>query len=388
MTPILIALTFIFTLIILQSTLIQAQIRYDSKTNHLLCPAPNKQYCAAASLQSSSIISCTQQGTAEIRSCEIEYGPPTSAGICRVGKWTSRANAAVINRLSSILPVGYERAAVCYESSFQSGDALCAFNGKGYTLEGLEVNVPETVLCDDIPPFPFIPPFAENHSEREGEEEVKGTKRHQYSYGVTQSAVSVLRADENIGQYSSYFPVLSVPQHVSIPAQGASKTRPLADGTPSTLLRIGADEGSSSTCSNPWTIHETRESDILTLNIILVIPTTRANSSETQLEPYISTTPSALVLTTASIEASMTLPSFCTTTSSDGMVGQGTPTSFSTVATLTPWAVPVMGCEDVSRVHETGVPNSGNNSRKRTVMFNVGVVSVLTLWIGAGTLFS
>ncbi|KAL4737709.1 hypothetical protein BDV11DRAFT_171698 [Aspergillus similis] len=362
MSTVLLALTFILTLTILQSTLIQAQIRYDSKTNHLLCPAPNTQYCAAASLQSSSIISCTQQGTAEIRSCEIE----------------------AINRLSSILPVGYERAAVCYESSFQSGDAVCTFNGTGYTLEGLEVNVPETVLCDDIPPFSFIPPFAENHSEREGEDE-NGTTRVEFSYG-SQSAASILRANENPGEYSSYFPVQSIPQRVSTPAQGRSMTLPLPDGIPFTLHQTSADEGPSSTCSNPWTRPETRETDILTLNIILVIPTTRANSFETQAEPYISTTPSVLVLTTASTEASTPLPSFCNTDSSDGIGVQDTPTSFTTVAILTPLGVPVMGCEDMSRVHETGVPNSGSNSGKRIAVFTAGAVSVFTLWIGAGTL--
>ncbi|KAL4764666.1 uncharacterized protein BDW70DRAFT_156817 [Aspergillus foveolatus] len=348
MSPVLIALTFILTLVIPQSALIQAQIRYDSRTNHLLCPAPNRQYCAAASLQSSSIISCTQQGTAEIRSCEIA--------------------------LSSILPVGFERAGVCYESSLQSGDAVCAFNGTGYTLEGLEVNVPETVLCDGIPPFPFIPPFAENHSEREEEE--KGTTSIKDFYS-SQPPVPILRADENLGQYSSYFPV-----------QGTSRAPSLRGGSPFTLSRTSVDEEPSSICSNPWTRHETRKSDILTLNIILVIPITRTDSSETQSKPYISTTPSVLVSTTAIGKASTALPSFCTTTSGDGMAGQDTPTSFSTVATLTPWAVPVMGCEDASRVHETGVPNSETHPRKRTVALSAGAVSVLTLWIGAGTLFS
>jgi hypothetical protein len=252
---------------------------------------------------------------------------------------------------------------------------VCAFNGTGYTLEGLEVNVPETVLCDGISPFPFIPLFAENNSERE-EEEGEGTTRIEYSYS-SQSPVSILRANDKIGQYSSYFPV-----------QGTSKAPSLRDGIPSTLSRTSADEGPSSSCSNPWTIHETRKSDILTLNIILVIPTTHTDLIETQSEPYISTAPSVFVLTTASSEASTTLPSFCTTTTSDGMAGQDMPTSLRTVATLTPWAVPVIGCEDASKVHETGVPNSGNNSRKRTVVLSAGTVSVMTLWISAGTLFS
>ncbi|CBF79879.1 predicted protein [Aspergillus nidulans FGSC A4] len=158
MSPVLIALTFILTLVIPQSALTQAQLRYlsDSKTNHLLCPAPNKQYCAAASLQSSSIIS-----------------------------------------------FGFERAGVCYESSLKSGDAVCAFNGTGYTREGLEVNAPETILCDGISSFSIIPPFAENHSKREGE---GGTTSIEY-FSSSQSPVPILRAHENLGQYPSYFPI-------------------------------------------------------------------------------------------------------------------------------------------------------------------------------------
>lgn len=252
---------------------------------------------------------------------------------------------------------------------------MCAFNGTGYTLEGLEVNVPETVLCDGISSFSIIPPFAENHSEREGEEE-KGTTSIEY-FSSSQSPVSILRAHKNLGQYPSYFPV-----------QGTSRAPSLRDGIPSTLSRTSVDEEPGSICSNPWTRHEPRKSDILTLNIILVIPTTRTDLIETQSEPYISTTPSVLVSTTAISKASTALPSFCTMTSRDGMPGQDTPMSLSTVATLTGWAVPVMGCEDASRVHETGVPNSGNHSRKRTVVLSASAVSMLTLWIGAGTLFS
>lgn len=36
-----------------------------------------------------------------------------------------------------------------------NGDALCAFNGTGYTLDGTHVKIPETAICDDlIPPDP------------------------------------------------------------------------------------------------------------------------------------------------------------------------------------------------------------------------------------------
>ncbi|OJJ82452.1 uncharacterized protein ASPGLDRAFT_153216, partial [Aspergillus glaucus CBS 516.65] len=67
-------------------------------------------------------MSCLSNTDAEIRSCNIE--------------------------LSKILPRGYEETAVCYESSPSAGDAVCAFNGTGYTLDGSRVKLDETVLCD------------------------------------------------------------------------------------------------------------------------------------------------------------------------------------------------------------------------------------------------
>ncbi|KAL4951418.1 hypothetical protein BDW69DRAFT_186416 [Aspergillus filifer] len=108
--------------------LVTAQAGYDAKTNHFLCLSPEARFCAAGSLQGSSIVSCTANGKAEIRSCDLE--------------------------LTSILLVGHEGAAVCYESHLNAGDAICTFNGTGYTPSGVQIDVPETRLCaeDDLPP--------------------------------------------------------------------------------------------------------------------------------------------------------------------------------------------------------------------------------------------
>ncbi|KAL6234918.1 hypothetical protein BDW75DRAFT_240620 [Aspergillus navahoensis] len=333
-------IALILTIAILQTPLIHAQIRYDSKTNHVLCPAPNTQYCGAVSLRSSSIISCTPQGTVEIRSCEAE--------------------------LSSILPAGYEGAAVCYESSSRLGNAVCAFNGTGYTLEGLEVDVPETVLCDDIPSFPFIDSFAKDHSDR-GEEVRDGVATIGDPYG-SRSPVSILRGYENLARYSSYFPVPSVPHHLSIPTQ---------------------DAGLIATCSNPWSRQDAKAADILTLDIVLVIPTTRVKAAGPQSQPFTSnsTIPSVPVLTTASTGSRTTLIPSCNMTSTDGISGHCAQTTLSTEATLTPWGDATMDSNDESGAHETGVSNSGVDLRTKIAMSVADAVLMLILWTSAGTLF-
>ncbi|KAL5047654.1 hypothetical protein BDW71DRAFT_206399 [Aspergillus fruticulosus] len=373
-------LTLILTLTTLQSPLIHAQIRYDSKTNHLLCPAPNTQYCAAASLQSSTIISCTPQGTVEIRSCDIEYRPPLFP--------PPLVLATGVNGLAKANAVDIEQAAFyppSYESSPHLGNAVCAFNGTGYTLEGLELSVPETVLCDDIPPFPFTRSFAKDNSDT-GEEERDGAATIGYPYG-SQSPVFALREDENLAQYSSYyyFPVPFVP-HLSIPSEGIPMTRPLSEGTPISH-RTSAGEELIASCSNPWSRQDAKTADILTLNIVLVIPTTRVKAPGSQSRPLISTPtiPSVPVLTATSTESSTTLIPSCHITSSDGISGHGTQTTLGTVATLTPWGDPTMGSDNGSGARETGMSNSGDILRSRTAVFIAGLV--LTLWVRAGTLF-
>ncbi|OOF92800.1 hypothetical protein ASPCADRAFT_8440 [Aspergillus carbonarius ITEM 5010] len=100
-----------------------SQIAYNPKTNTLLCSKPGGSYCVYGSLQGSVIISCASKNTVEIRSCNL--------------------------LLSGILPEGYEQQATCYESTPPTGDAVCAFNGTGYTLSKSTTPVPETILCDE-----------------------------------------------------------------------------------------------------------------------------------------------------------------------------------------------------------------------------------------------
>ena len=45
-----------------------------------------------------------------------------------------------------------------------SGDALCAFNGTGYTLDGTHVKVPESTICHDIIPPEEHEDEASSHS--------------------------------------------------------------------------------------------------------------------------------------------------------------------------------------------------------------------------------
>ncbi|KAL2817292.1 hypothetical protein BDW59DRAFT_166014 [Aspergillus cavernicola] len=94
----LLTLTLTLTLLISLLPIIHAQIGYDAKTKHFLCPSPNTHHCVAGSLRGSSIISC-------------------------------------------------------YEQPSQPGIAVCAFNGTGYTLSNprVRVYIPETSLCEDIP---------------------------------------------------------------------------------------------------------------------------------------------------------------------------------------------------------------------------------------------
>ncbi|GFF32678.1 hypothetical protein IFM46972_03629 [Aspergillus udagawae] len=49
--------------------------------------------------------------------------------------------------LSRFIPPLYTGAAVCHESSKHAGDAVCAFNGTGYSIDGEVSHIPETTLC-------------------------------------------------------------------------------------------------------------------------------------------------------------------------------------------------------------------------------------------------
>ncbi|PIG87761.1 hypothetical protein AARAC_000727 [Aspergillus arachidicola] len=95
----------------------------NHKTPKNLCSTPGTHYCMHGSLQRPEMISCVSRIKAELRSCNIE--------------------------LARIIPKGYEGWALCYESSTDSGDAICAFNGLGYTRMRGTVEVPGTRICED-----------------------------------------------------------------------------------------------------------------------------------------------------------------------------------------------------------------------------------------------
>ncbi|KAE8317731.1 hypothetical protein BDV41DRAFT_572610 [Aspergillus transmontanensis] len=95
----------------------------NHKTPKNLCSTPGTHYCMHGSLQSPEMLSCVSRTKAELRSCNIE--------------------------LARIIPKGNEGWALCYETSPDSGDAICAFNGTGYTRMRGTVEVPGTRICED-----------------------------------------------------------------------------------------------------------------------------------------------------------------------------------------------------------------------------------------------
>ncbi|RDW74393.1 uncharacterized protein DSM5745_07055 [Aspergillus mulundensis] len=322
----------ILILTILQLSLVHAQISYDSKTNHLLCPAPNTHYCAAASLQGSSIVSCTPDGMAEIRSCSTEYVTPL-------------LHYSELHRiLSGILPVGYEEAAVCYQSSSHSGNAVCAFNGTGYTTEGLEVNVPETVLCDNIT---LIRPYAEKIN---GDAETYDAAATDYPY-EPQPAVSIVRGSSE--GHSPYSPI-SPSQHTATPLDLPSA---------STSTSRNPDAGEGIICSNPWARLGAKTADILTLVIVLVFPTP-APEIQSQLSTWFSSTSSMPTPITPCTEMRTLAPSRTT-----GLSSQRIPSSSSIEATLTLYGSPTTD----PGVIESNKFNSGN-------ILHMGILISPTVW--------
>ncbi|KAL4800243.1 hypothetical protein BDV19DRAFT_384601 [Aspergillus venezuelensis] len=218
------AITFLALSIFLQLQIATAQIGYDAKTNHFLCLSPQARFCAAGSLQGSSIIVCTPNGKAEIKSCDFE--------------------------LSHILPLGYEGAAVCYESAPKAGDAICALNEAGYTPEALEIDIPATRLCaeDGLPPMGL--------SVREGSDD---------TYKLApQSLLSTPGVELGVGLF--------------------------ATAAPSTFQYHADRQKESATvlsCSNSWSKTGTGTGTVdaadenLTLNIVLAIPTSTSEPRPT-----------------------------------------------------------------------------------------------------------
>ncbi|KAL4943439.1 hypothetical protein BDV06DRAFT_221276 [Aspergillus oleicola] len=208
-----------FLALTLHIATVHSQIEYDAKTNHFPCPIPETRFCESGSLQGSSIISYTPNGKEEIRSCGCE--------------------------LAGSLPSGYEGAAVCYESASDTGDAICAYNGTGYTHKGMELDVPETKLCDegDLPLMGL--------SARDGSD-------------IDIHAPQLLQA--SLG---------------SRPGSFTSATLSIWES------RASDSESANITCTNPWsrktgTGTSTVVDENLTLNIVVVIPTTGVPTEASQ----------------------------------------------------------------------------------------------------------
>ena len=151
------------------------------------------------SLGGSGVVSCISSTIVEVRSCNIE--------------------------LSHVLPKGYEQTAVCeysydikrdgfdrigYQSSEKAGDAHCAFNGTGYSLEyHSTIPVPGTVLCESA-----HPPV----TQKKAASPVKRSSEDSLDYLLE----NMLKLD----------------------------SRSLPSGSPRVIVSAAADE--SSPCSNPW----------------------------------------------------------------------------------------------------------------------------------------
>ncbi|KAL2008175.1 hypothetical protein VTN00DRAFT_8157, partial [Thermoascus crustaceus] len=99
---------------------VAGQISYNAETNSLMCSKPEGTYCDGVSLTTPILINCASANVAEVHSCDLV--------------------------LAHILPDGFQEAALCYESSESAGDAVCAFNGTGYTLYGISYEIPESSI--------------------------------------------------------------------------------------------------------------------------------------------------------------------------------------------------------------------------------------------------
>ncbi|ODM16493.1 hypothetical protein SI65_08000 [Aspergillus cristatus] len=191
----------------------QAQVGYNPKTNTLLCSKPGGHYCLEGPLKSPIMMSCLSNTDAEIRSCNIE--------------------------LSKILPGGYEETAVCYESSPSAGDAVCAFNGTGYTFDGSRVKLDETVLCDA--PVHLL-------SKRDGShQEVHATPTTTITVTVwdrahTQVEAQISSVDATTSAYSSSWPEHGYTTTVFFGSSSFSSTK----------FETSPVDSTTPICSNPW----------------------------------------------------------------------------------------------------------------------------------------
>ncbi|PTU19872.1 hypothetical protein P175DRAFT_0558076 [Aspergillus ochraceoroseus IBT 24754] len=295
---------FLLTLTLLIPSIL-GQIQYDTETNSLLCSSPAGHYCISGSLQGSTIISCVSASTAEIRSCNIE--------------------------LSNILPPGYEKTAVCYESSPAAGDAVCAFNGTGHTFtHSSQIPVPETILCASALPGTKAPtahglplhPEPETTQPKEAQQQ----QQQQQQQGKAHPGDAVAA----IGDVPLFHPEIDLaePGPLPLPPPATRVTVGIVpQGASSTAAFSDADlVGKSVVCSDPWTVRtrltgNTRSvGSTTTMEPVLVVPPAGESGSWIRQPSQITTTTMRSPSRTAAVESS---PSVRTTPGKSPEIGSG-----------------------------------------------------------------
>ncbi|GAE00148.1 hypothetical protein AOR_1_1420114 [Paecilomyces variotii No. 5] len=101
---------------------VRGQIDGRLAGNTFLCSKVGGTYCDGKSMETAVLISCLSLSVAQFHSCNVQ--------------------------LVNALPDGYKESALCYESPERDGNAVCAFNGSGYPLDGSSFSLPESLLSN------------------------------------------------------------------------------------------------------------------------------------------------------------------------------------------------------------------------------------------------
>ncbi|KAJ9293489.1 hypothetical protein DTO271G3_7754 [Paecilomyces variotii] len=115
-------IAFILVWIIIFGAPVSGQVDGDLAAGTLICSTVGGTYCDGQSMETATFISCLSLSVAEFHSC----------------------NALLVD----VLPDDFKQSALCYQSSESAGDAVCAFNGTGYFLDGSRFSLPETLLSN------------------------------------------------------------------------------------------------------------------------------------------------------------------------------------------------------------------------------------------------
>lgn len=258
------------------------------------------------------------------------------------------------------------------------------------------MNIPETVLCDDTPLDHLIADGTSTSTGTDNSIEVVEVQKGPFQLEIS-------RRDGSAGP-SSLIPnavlnsssiALSTTTTTALPLP----TQPLAFGSGKRAL------GQSSTCSNPWSREDfnTDTADVLTLNIVLVIPTPepapepQSTVSETEMQTSITT---STVPETGSLVPGSSLSLIPLVSTGAGSVSGPDQDQdhghSSTVPILTPYAstsptlgsITVTSSEIISVPHpygtgvfQTGLANGAVRAHFPTgVLVVIPVVLVVVMW--------